>query len=213
MEANMSTLPFEGQTLDRMGDLSLVISSHGDSIKKPCTGQVENNLFMIYMTKINNRWRVIHLFDYGITDLAQAELNLFTIAKTPRSHPAIVGKNFRNLVWMYPSYLTFVLDIQDYLFEWTNRDPIVFVKNKPGIPGDYAPNRSFCGAIPIKVGGADAVRCSNFINDENGNPIKDPQKIVKYAMEINFLEPYDDNTPPDLHIFDPDGQNQGPPVP
>lgn len=209
-------------------------TNHGDSItiKRPVQGY-ENykdpeGLYLIYITQTPNfELDIRHMYDYRIASIEQAEIDLLRLARGPLPTPTYVGKNFIDLKWLHSCYVTLVLDLPRWEFQWAvnagEPDAITFHPTKDGI-GTYDPNYSFYNAKKVRIpfydsdgnwqGDRAAVRCTNYIKkNQQGDDLKysDNPNVRNYTMDINVLQPLAGGGGYKLLKIDPDGQNQGPP--
>lgn len=198
--------------------------SYGHSVKTykapSATYPTPQSLSLIYISDgENDEFIVRHMFMPNFTNLAQAEVELLEIARDGQTHEYWVGKDFINLKWREPCFVTFVLDMSNYEFYWgsqPNHDPIKFVRVRdidnglPPPPAGYAPNYSFYNAQPVLVDGRSAVRCTNFLKgDQAGTNLPTAADRRYYCIYLYTLVTYTSG-PKHGHIIDPDGQNQGP---
>lgn len=210
----------------------VIISGYGESVReyKPesQTYPTPTALSLIYITlgyvedptenQDKLEFIVRHMYMDKYTDLDKAEQTLFDIAKAGQPHSYWVGKDFIDLKWSEPCFVTVVLDCHNHEFYWNiqpGHDPIVFVQQRiidngrPHPPEPYSKNYSFYNAIPRLIRGRSAVRCVNFLKaDQAGTDLKKGESQY-FCIHFNMLVTYASGVKHG-HIIDPDGQNQGP---
>lgn len=198
-------------------------ASHGYSIRRPTQADDPryprpDSLYLIYVAfdeQISLNVRHYH------TPLAGGNVTAgeAALVSQARAGAAPIGRNFRDLVWREPCYLTLAIDAPGWQFSWgtgDSGDPMIFLGekdlNEAGILQRrfYDPNYSFLDAIPTAPEGADGVRCINhFKQDAEGNSIG-PGQVRRYCFEIYLEVPFASEPERISIIIDPDGQNQGP---
>ena len=149
--------------------------------------------------------------------------------------PEQVGRDSERMIFKKPCYFTIVLDNDDWDFYFPDpetqpvagaeaHDPIVFIGSKtmlietPDGPArrevaTYDKNGSFYNAEEVMVGGdgTPSVRI-NFVRDEAGQPLLDPEATQDLGFEILVRIPFALSATENrkiVVIIDPDGQNQG----
>jgi hypothetical protein len=204
-------------------------TGHGDSIRDPKMGQPgydpPDYLYLVYLSFDGVSNLIVRQLVKEIrSSIKDSEEELFQEA---RDDTNIEARNFEDLVWDYPCYITFVIDSEDWAFYWRNNpnhDPIVFLKekalrNNTPPPPPYDENYSFYDAVHTYVEDRDgkrhdAIRFVNYLRDQNG-PLQTPQDVRYYCFEIYLEAPFARPMRPVNRItilIDPDGQNQGPPA-
>jgi hypothetical protein len=197
-------------------------ASHGHSIrlKRPDINhpsyQDPYNLYLIYITLVNNKLDVRQMYAENIGNVDQAEVDLYDKAKGTITGTNPTARNFHDLLWRHPCYVTIVLDIDGWDFYWGSvigDDPLIFQPFKSDGSGPYDPNYSFYNANKNTIRGRPRVRCTNYLKGQDNGPVfDDPSDIAVYSIDVNLLTPFiDPNDKPIKIIIDPDGQNQGPP--
>ena len=199
-------------------------ASHGHSVRarRPDVShpnyQPPRNLYLIYITLINNKLDVRQMYAENINSIDQAEIDLYDRANGTITGTNPVARNFHDLLWRSPCYVTLVLDIDAWDFYWGSSigdDPLIFQQFKPDGSGPYDPNFAFYNAQQRSIRGRPGVRCTNYLKgQDNGAVFDDPSDVAVYSIDINLLTPFiDPSDRPIKIIIDPDGQNQGPPGP
>jgi hypothetical protein len=195
-------------------DLAAAPGNYGDLITDAKGWPAPANHYLVCVRESAGVPDIRRIYDYGIADIAVSERQLFAAVQGPKGHPGYLGPGFKNMLWQFPCYITFVIDNDDWRFNWNMNSPITFVDD-----GASAPNHAFYNAVQVKVpvydqtgthvADRDAVRCMNFVTDENGDILVHPA-FLRYKMDLNLLQPDGHGGYIPVYI-DPDGQNQGPP--
>jgi hypothetical protein len=204
--------------------------NHGDSLRiekagKPGYETPPNALYLVYLGfDADGNLIVRQLLNrqiQGSLTAAEEELLKYAIA-----NQNIESTNFERMAWNFPCYITFVVDKDDWKFYQRTRehhDPLKFLEIKDlesGPSQPYDQNKSFYDGKIITVKRPDgkkrnAVRCVNYLRNENGDLLQ-PGETRDYCFEIYLEAPFAVPQTPVRHItilIDPDGQNQGPPLP
>ena len=145
--------------------------------------------------------------------------------------PAI-GTDFQNVLWRRKSYIAIFID--EASWKLRPNDGVRFLTSKNGVPG--TPNHSFFDALALPLtmpirkpepGGPyfDQRSALVFINhmkgddsgrdigrDSAGNPLPPPAEEQLFHFEIAFEVLFQNGTKGMEVIFDPDGNNMGPPI-
>lgn len=200
---------------------------HGDPIRLPKKDvyAAPTYLYFIYISfDPDSNLIVRQLREDGISSTAKlltAEKRLF---KNAVENKNVESTDFKGMVWDIPTYITIVVDKDDWKFTWKDKpehDPVIFLPYKE-LDGTqtYDENYSFYDAEPARVEGPHgkkrhAVRCRNYVRNKNG-PLATPNDKCRYCFEIYLEAPFSTPLSPVEYItilIDPDGQNQGPPSP
>jgi hypothetical protein len=182
-------------------------------------------LFFIYIRLVDNKLEVSHEYDKITGSVSSTEIGLL---KRARDTTNSYSKNFADLKWKRPCYVTIVVDIPGWRLQWGPRglDPFAFRSSKDVLKGGeikpqyYDPNYSFLEAEKIYhlpgekentlIPGNATVRCINFCKeDELGQDMTGTQ-VRSYCFEIYVLVPFSQADSYVTVLIDPDGQNQGP---
>jgi hypothetical protein len=197
---------------------------YGDSVKTkkyPPVYAMPEHHFLFYLCQTPaGRADVRRMWDPRVHDIIESEKWLFHLAKGPKGTPTYLGQDFIDLHWRFPCYISFVLDNDDWKFDYA-REPITFRSEKDGI--QYDENYSFYNAVEIDVPILDSsgnptgapprkgLRIENHIKaDINGTDLG-PSDYRRYKMDLQVLQPNSTGTGHTPLAIDPDGQNQGPP--
>jgi hypothetical protein len=199
---------------------------YGDSIRTPNPSHYPSptQLLMIYYSPRDaDKPLTIRMIDTSLGNLAAAEMELYRQAKSGAHGPAWLGEGFADLIWKYPCHISIVLDADDHEFFWFDPigyDPIVFdqMKEKP-VDGTlqtfhYQPNKSFYDATLARLEDPDSkkhrpvLRFVNYHRNGAGDELK-PFEVALFSMTIKLLVG-PRNGKVDIHLIDPDAENQGP---
>src|SRR5438046_729271 len=126
--------PISGLVVIRKVEAFSKASLPVNSVKNKTTYSRPTSLFLVYIMQDGaGHLDVRHMYDYECVDIKKAELRLCQLAKSSTQTPAYVGRNFKNLLWRFPCYLTLVLDVPGMWFNGEsdpNEDPLVFNEEK-----------------------------------------------------------------------------------
>jgi hypothetical protein len=136
------------------------------------------------------------------------------------------GEGFENIVWRRKAYIAFFIDETSWTV--TPREGVQFVTQpKNGVPG--TPNHSFFDALYLPLtmrisnprpGGPttdqrSAMVCINHMKaDDAGNDLtaNDPAQLYHFLMAFDVAIENSQSGAKMTVIFDPDGNNMGPPI-
>jgi hypothetical protein len=190
-----------------------------------------------FYARINEDGRIVvnhYLYSNGAEAIESSSLPQIIHEMAVNARPSgqddprfvLIGKNFENVKFDRISYVVFFLDEQHWKFQLNaaGQPVIKFLKEKDGTP--RAENWSFSDltrhplAMPIRnrpgeTSVRDAASLVNHMRDADGELLGDGPPL-QYGWDIWTRAAFadaEDGDPGIIVIFDPGGNNQGPPQP